>query len=309
MAADDDDYLARMMAMRYMYDDDDDYDDSYVEFLRPDGDIEGKDVPWCLDNGFFQVRDGLWSGPWYYDDHPEERPMHRQRLRETEEIERNMHARASRVLRADREREAEMAMEEALLCDILQNDIARQLYGRNSVNDTDGERSRRRQQNTSSTEEAIGGLGLQFSSLLGLNETQRKAAKPAASPKQQQTSWTDTPCKKCNKQFRTMFLALDHMKKCCPNKLMDGIKPKNFKLDTCTYKCMLCHEVYAEEDECMNHFESCLVYKQFDTVEPDTFIRPYSKRRFLCKACNAEFAKWNKCLEHMGYCCPDVIFK
>ena len=72
---------------------------------------------------------------------------------------------------------------------------------------------------------------------------------------------------------------------------------------------MLCHEVYAEEDECMNHFESCLVYKQFDTVEPDTFIRPYPKRRFLCKACNAEFAKWNKCLEHMGYCCPDVIFK
>jgi len=33
MAADDDDYLARMMAMRYMYDDDDaDYDDSCVEF-------------------------------------------------------------------------------------------------------------------------------------------------------------------------------------------------------------------------------------------------------------------------------------
>ena len=44
MAAADDDYLARMMAMRYMYDDDDDYDDSCVEFLRPDGDIEGKDV-------------------------------------------------------------------------------------------------------------------------------------------------------------------------------------------------------------------------------------------------------------------------
>ena len=59
MAADDD-YLARIMAM---YDDDDDY---YVEFLRPDGDIEGKDIPWwCMDNGFFQVRDGLWSGPWY----------------------------------------------------------------------------------------------------------------------------------------------------------------------------------------------------------------------------------------------------
>lgn len=72
----------------------------------------------------------------------------------------------------------EMAMEEALLCDILQNDIARQLYGRNRGNDTDGERSRRRQQNTSSTEEAAGGLGSQFASL-GLNETERKAAKPA----------------------------------------------------------------------------------------------------------------------------------
>ena len=68
-----------------------------------------------MDNGFFQVRDGLWSGPWYYKTYPEERPLHRQRLRETEEIERNMHARASRLLTADREREGEMAMEEALL--------------------------------------------------------------------------------------------------------------------------------------------------------------------------------------------------
>ena len=90
--------------------------------------------------------------------YPEERPVHRQRLRETEEIERNMHARASRLLRADREREGEMAMEEALLCNILQNDISRQLYGKNRGNDTGNERSRR-QRNTSSTEEATGGLG------------------------------------------------------------------------------------------------------------------------------------------------------
>lgn len=36
-------------------DSDDDYDDTPVDFLRPDGDIEGKDVQWCLDNNFFQV--------------------------------------------------------------------------------------------------------------------------------------------------------------------------------------------------------------------------------------------------------------
>lgn len=64
------------------------FDDTPVEFLRPDGDIEGKDVQWCLDNDFFQIHEGcdgdcqLWSGPWYYRDRPEERPMHQQRIKQ-----------------------------------------------------------------------------------------------------------------------------------------------------------------------------------------------------------------------------------
>jgi hypothetical protein len=60
------------------YYDEFEFDDTPVDFLRPDGDIEGKDVQWCLDNDFFQIHDGvypLWSGPWYYRDRPEERPM------------------------------------------------------------------------------------------------------------------------------------------------------------------------------------------------------------------------------------------
>ena len=58
---------------------------SPVKFLRPDGDIE--DLQWCLDNDFFQIHEGynrdypLWSGPWYYRDRPEERPMHLQKTK------------------------------------------------------------------------------------------------------------------------------------------------------------------------------------------------------------------------------------
>ncbi|GFH61089.1 hypothetical protein CTEN210_17565 [Chaetoceros tenuissimus] len=44
-----------------------------VEFYRPDGDVEGKDIGWCLSNGFFMIRPGLWSGPWYFEDFPEAR--------------------------------------------------------------------------------------------------------------------------------------------------------------------------------------------------------------------------------------------
>lgn len=41
-----------------------------VLFYRPDGDLEGKDIGWCLDNGFHEIEDGLWSGNWYYRHHP-----------------------------------------------------------------------------------------------------------------------------------------------------------------------------------------------------------------------------------------------
>jgi len=49
--------------------------DEYVDFTpvsfhRPDGDVEGKDVQWCLDNDFYQIEDGYWSGDWYFRDRP-----------------------------------------------------------------------------------------------------------------------------------------------------------------------------------------------------------------------------------------------
>jgi len=47
--------------------DDDGDDNGEVTFFRPDGDTETKDVQWCLDNGFFEVEKGLWSGNWYYE--------------------------------------------------------------------------------------------------------------------------------------------------------------------------------------------------------------------------------------------------
>ena len=38
-----------------------------VEFIRPDGRIEGVDVGWCIDNNFKKVRSGVvdtWAGDW-----------------------------------------------------------------------------------------------------------------------------------------------------------------------------------------------------------------------------------------------------
>ena len=35
-----------------------------VTFIRPGGDTETKDVGWCESNGFWEIDDGVWSGPW-----------------------------------------------------------------------------------------------------------------------------------------------------------------------------------------------------------------------------------------------------
>ena len=52
-----------------------------VTFIRPYWDYEtdsfqkeGKYVEWCLDNGFQEVRPGVWSGPWYFEKYPDESP-------------------------------------------------------------------------------------------------------------------------------------------------------------------------------------------------------------------------------------------
>ena len=43
----------------YGYDEDGfEGNDTPVDFLRPDGDVEGKGIQWCLDNNFFQIHDG-----------------------------------------------------------------------------------------------------------------------------------------------------------------------------------------------------------------------------------------------------------
>lgn len=73
----------------YVHADECEHNDTPVNFFRPDGDIEGMDIQWCLDNNFFEIHDGLWSGPWYYDYYPDERSMHRGRLQSTIKI-RNM---------------------------------------------------------------------------------------------------------------------------------------------------------------------------------------------------------------------------
>lgn len=53
----------------YEYDDYVGYDGGYnhrrrrseeVQFFRPDGSWEGKDVGWCLDNGFEEIGEGIW---------------------------------------------------------------------------------------------------------------------------------------------------------------------------------------------------------------------------------------------------------
>eukprot|EP00563_Minutocellus_polymorphus_P001377 CAMPEP_0181031938 /NCGR_PEP_ID=MMETSP1070-20121207/6488_1 /TAXON_ID=265543 /ORGANISM="Minutocellus polymorphus, Strain NH13" /LENGTH=427 /DNA_ID=CAMNT_0023109327 /DNA_START=1 /DNA_END=1284 /DNA_ORIENTATION=- len=52
--------------------DEEDYED--ITFVRPDGDTEGKSISWCKSNGFFEIEEGVWSGPWYYRQNPEEHP-------------------------------------------------------------------------------------------------------------------------------------------------------------------------------------------------------------------------------------------
>ena len=56
---------------RYRHDEEDHED---ITFIRPDGDTEGKSISWCKSNGFFEIAEGVWSGPWYYRQHPEEHP-------------------------------------------------------------------------------------------------------------------------------------------------------------------------------------------------------------------------------------------
>lgn len=102
------------------------FDDTPVTFLRPDGDTEGKDVQWCLDNDFFEVEEGLWSGDWYYMRHPEERRFHEQRLKRTRDIRTRAEKRRARVRAGRTGADAMEAWREAAVVSALMGDISRQ---------------------------------------------------------------------------------------------------------------------------------------------------------------------------------------
>lgn len=116
----------------YYYNSDDDDEEGWnhhgdITFLRPDFSEEGKSVQWCLDNGFFQVEEGYWSGDWYYKNHPEERILHEERLKCTNEIRERIENRRSRM-HAKRNcpiRKAEKESQEAALVNVLMDDLAR----------------------------------------------------------------------------------------------------------------------------------------------------------------------------------------
>jgi hypothetical protein len=74
------------------------YGQEDISFYRPDGSTERKSIQWCLDNDFYKIEEGLWSGDWYYKRFPEDK------LRKEEEEK-------ERLNRDPREVEREFARE------------------------------------------------------------------------------------------------------------------------------------------------------------------------------------------------------
>lgn len=176
-------------------------------------------MQWCIDNKFFKVEEGLWSGPWYYD----------------------------------KKRQANTVEHEV-------DSIKNELPG---------------------------------STANIMMRTQHYN------------------CAECNKAFQTFYLAHVHMKKCCPHKLNLQVCSKNFGVDRGWYECSLCRyprQEFRNEEECLRHIATaCPSYPRFSSCPPDTFVMPKPRTRFPCTNCGKEHAKWNKCLEHMWICCPDVV--
>jgi tetratricopeptide (TPR) repeat protein len=61
------DYKLPSTIRERMLEDQEIYLSRVVTFYRSDKSTEGKDIRWCLDNGFLEVGDDLWSGPWYFE--------------------------------------------------------------------------------------------------------------------------------------------------------------------------------------------------------------------------------------------------
>jgi hypothetical protein len=63
--------------------DDDDEEEEYILFYRPDGSAASKTIQWCiLDNNFYKIEEGLWSGDWYYKRFPEEKLRNEEKEKE-----------------------------------------------------------------------------------------------------------------------------------------------------------------------------------------------------------------------------------
>ena len=113
----------------YHSDGDVSWDNTEVEFLRPDGGSEGKDVQWCLDHNFFEVEEGVWSGDWYYESHPEEKRLHPLRLKRTREIRQRAQQRRLRVRNQRARNESVEEEQRTAFIFMLMRDIVRQMGG------------------------------------------------------------------------------------------------------------------------------------------------------------------------------------
>eukprot|EP00978_Attheya_sp_CCMP212_P005349 scaffold11962_cov59-Attheya_sp.AAC.3 len=109
----------------------------------------------------------------------------------------------------------------------------------------------------------------------------------ASRPKKSKKMMAKFECLKCTARLRKWDACLNHMKKCCPDKLL----------------------VDNNQDVCVNGLE-CLVPEQ-------TFLAPKAtspdgalskpKIKYGCLKCATWYKKWGGCLEHMRQCCPEML--
>lgn len=314
------------------------YNDTQVWFLRPDGDIETKDIQWCLDSGFFQVDDGLWSGNWYNRTHTNKGFMHQACNRETYELRstkktQNKYSDEDQAYELFWERlgvgssRQEDRVQEQVKAEVLQNDIARTPYG-----NTGGMGATTSQQETYEM----------FWEKLGVGSVirQENGSQEQITQSSRQQQQTTTPfakvwrggkayhgCKGCAQTFASLAAALPHYRKCCPEILAPAAMAskefsKMFCWETPIYSCFLCsgkpHSRMAEKYDILSHIEVCpnkeahginVKYNMDGSVKnPENYVWERRKRTFVCDKCGYERGEWKKCIEHMYYCCPDRIF-
>lgn len=134
-----DELIYKFKDKEFVYDEDEElvgdryFDLSEVSFHRPDGNVEGKDVQWCLDNGFYQIEDRYWSGDWYFRDNPDlDKQVYAE---ETMKIRKRNEKRQEYVKAKSKARAKAEQYEEDELMKVLMGDMAR-MTGR-SLDDPD----------------------------------------------------------------------------------------------------------------------------------------------------------------------------